>query len=43
MLLVRPMVLAVPLASNQADVGGERCHLVGNENAHVCFTKVPVQ
>lgn len=43
MLLLRHLVLAVPLASNQADVFGGMFHLAGNENTYVCFTKVPVQ
>lgn len=43
MLLLRHLLLAVYLASNQTDVFGGMFHLVGNENAYMCFTKVPVQ
>lgn len=35
MLLLRHLVLAVPLSSNQADVFGRMFHLVGNENTCV--------
>lgn len=43
MLLLGHLVLAVLLASNQADPCRGMCHLVGSEYVYVYFTEVPVQ